>query len=108
MGWLFGNKNDNVLDLTERYRKQQAKISPNVEVETPKQESQPSGFGIFGMASSTTKTSSNVESSQPDEKRKKLAKRIMVMTDKIEDLSNQIYHLQQRLEVLEKKGVHGY
>jgi hypothetical protein len=27
----------------------------------------------------------------------------MDMTAKIEDLSNQIYHLQQRIEVLEKK-----
>ncbi len=38
-----------------------------------------------------------------DEKKKKLAKRIADMADKIEDLSTQIYHLQQRIEVLEKK-----
>jgi predicted nucleic acid-binding Zn-ribbon protein len=37
------------------------------------------------------------------EKRRKLAKRLMEMTDKLEDLNNQIYHLQQRIEVLEKK-----
>ena len=30
------------------------------------------------------------------------------MTDKMEDLSNQIYHLQQRIEVLERKGNRGY
>jgi len=109
MGWLFGRKNDNVLDLTERYKKQQAKVVQREEVE-PVQSPEPSGFGIFGMSSSTTTTStpSVVDMSQPEDKRKKLAKRIMAMTDKIEDLSNQIYHLQQRLEVLEKKERHGY
>jgi hypothetical protein len=30
------------------------------------------------------------------------------MTNKIEDLSNQIYHLQQRIEVLEKKNSGSY
>ena len=40
----------------------------------------------------------------PEEKRKKLAKRIIDMTEKIEDVSNQLYHLQQRVEVLEKKS----
>tara|TARA_Y100000310_G_scaffold253607_1_gene260501 strand:+ start:214 stop:525 length:312 start_codon:yes stop_codon:yes gene_type:complete len=39
----------------------------------------------------------------PEEKRKKLAKRLIDITEKLEDLSNQIYHLGQRVEVLEKK-----
>tara|TARA_Y100000296_G_scaffold60057_1_gene69497 strand:- start:1030 stop:1326 length:297 start_codon:yes stop_codon:yes gene_type:complete len=39
----------------------------------------------------------------PEEKRKKLAKRLIDITEKLEDLSNQIYHLGQRIEVLEKK-----
>ena len=39
----------------------------------------------------------------PEEKKKKLAKRISGLTDNIENLSNQIYHLQQRIELLEKK-----
>lgn len=110
MGWLFGKKNDNVLDLTERYRKQQAvKVARDVEIEAPKETSQPTGFGIFGMSSSTTTTSSNLDTSDSaEDKKKKLARRIMAMTDKIEDLSNQIYHLQQRVEVLEKKGGHNY
>ena len=40
----------------------------------------------------------------PEEKRKKLAKRLIDITEKLEDLSNQIYHLGQRVEVLEKKN----
>ncbi len=111
MGWLFGKKNDNVIDLTERYKKQQAaKVAQDtIEIEKPAETSQPTGFGIFGMSSTTTTSSTpSVESSDPDEKRRKLARRIMAMTDKIEDLSNQIYHLQQRIEVLEKKDGHRY
>ena len=38
-----------------------------------------------------------------NDKKKKLAKRLMDITDKLEDISNQIYHLQQRLEVIERK-----
>ena len=116
MGWLFGKKSDNILDLTERYRKQQENL---VEKEAPAVESISStdptgGFGIFGMTSSSVSTSdsssNNYEDVSPrDDKRKKLIKRIMDMTEKMEDLSNQIYHLQQRIEVLEKKSsVRGY
>ncbi|MEM4325915.1 MAG: hypothetical protein QXU40_01275 [Candidatus Pacearchaeota archaeon] len=37
------------------------------------------------------------------ETRKKIADRLIKITESIEDLSNQIYHLQQRVEFLEKK-----
>jgi len=40
----------------------------------------------------------------PEEKKQKFVKRIADLTDKIEGLSNQIYHLQQRIELLEKKA----
>lgn len=39
----------------------------------------------------------------PEEKRSKLAKRLLDMTNKMEDLSNQIYHVTQRLELIEKR-----
>ena len=42
-------------------------------------------------------------SDSPEERRRKLAKRIIDMTTRLEDLSNQIYHVQQRLEVIERK-----
>jgi len=41
--------------------------------------------------------------SDSDDKRKKLTKRILDMTNKLEEISNQIYHMQQRIEVLERK-----
>ncbi len=65
--------------------------------------------GFFGGGSSSTPNVNpepnlpSSESVNPDEKRRKLAKRLGDMTTKIEDLSNQIYHLQQRLEVVERK-----
>jgi uncharacterized coiled-coil DUF342 family protein len=37
------------------------------------------------------------------ERKRKLAKRLKQITENLETLSNQIYHLQQRMEVMEKK-----
>ena len=69
--------------------------------------------GFFGGGSSSSSTTTSPDSTQsfsgmsdsinPEERRRKLAKRLSDMTTKIEDLSNQIYHLQQRLEVVERK-----
>lgn len=71
--------------------------------------------GFFGSGSNSGNTNSTntypqstdvsgiSESVNPDERRRKLAKRLSDMTSKIEDLSNQIYHLQQRLELVERK-----
>jgi len=43
-----------------------------------------------------------------EEKRKRLANRLVQMTTQIEDLSNQMYQMQQRLEMIERKlGVGG-
>ena len=77
----FGKK-DEILDLSN-YNKQedQPEIKDN--------------SGDFVLNSEEIKT--------PEEKRRKLAKRITSLTDKIDDLSNQIYHLQQRIELLERK-----
>jgi len=111
MGWFF-NKGNDVLDLSERYRKQQERLKElkKESTDSPSSNNSPAAgaFGIFGMSSSTTTTSTGsdsgyAEGSGADEKRRKLAKRLMDITDKIEDLSNQIYHIQQRLEVIEKK-----
>ena len=39
----------------------------------------------------------------PEEKRRRLVKRLKDMTERMENLSNDIYHLQQRLELIERK-----
>ncbi len=126
------------LDLTKSYEKQQARAEemkqdmppPGVPQNLWGKESQSSsegnagGLGFFGAIANTVLQNNSNEasglasengdqyvniSSGVDEKRRKLAKRLMEMTNKIEELSNQIYHLQQRIEVLEKRsGVGGY
>lgn len=118
MGFFGIGRKKDVIDLTERYKKQQEKIA-EIDGESSSSSSSFSepatsgGFGIFGsMATANSSSSSSsdsgdymdVSSSSVEDKRKKLAKRIMAMTEKLEDLNNQIYHLQQRIEVLEKKS----
>ena len=43
------------------------------------------------------------ESLTPDEKRRRFVKRISEMIEKVENMSTKIFHLEQRIEVLEKK-----
>jgi predicted nucleic acid-binding Zn-ribbon protein len=106
MGWLFRKKHD-VLDLTERYKKQQERLAAMKKEEEPSTTS--GAIGIFGMPTPTPSTSSGyVDVSAEDERKKKLAKRLMDITDRLEEISNQIYHLQQRIELLEKKNSVGY
>jgi hypothetical protein len=108
---LFGiGKKKDIIDLGERYRKQKEKEEEKNQGSSPPMDEQSTSKGTFdflgGLASGSGPTESSEEvvdiSAGPD-KRKRLAKRIMDMTSKMEDLSNQIYHLQQRIEVLERK-----
>jgi len=101
----FGKK-DRVLDLTERYKKQQAKaiqIKDTVK-EVSQQPQDSSSQNSLGFLRDFAQVGSfNSQEDSGDERKRKLAKRFVEMTSKMEDLSNQIYHLQQRVEVLEKK-----
>jgi Txe/YoeB family toxin of Txe-Axe toxin-antitoxin module len=102
---LFGKKKERVVDWSEKYRFQEKKASAN------KKEGKSSDLGFLGEMANGSSTSNNVSwdndsSDSKDyvqEKKQKLTKRLFDMTDKIEDLSNQIYHLKQRVELLEKK-----
>lgn len=118
---LFGfGKNRDVVDLAERYRKQKEREA-NMREDIGSNSSQASqtdqatsaspfsffdsGSSSFGPESSESDSDGFVDlASSSTEKRRRLAKRILDMTTKIEDLSNQIYHLQQRIEVLERKN----
>ena len=110
---LFGfGKNKDVVDLAERYRKQKER-EQNMREDMEGSGSSDtatsaSPFSFFDSGSSSSSESSSDDgfvdlSSASTDKRRKLAKRILDMTTKIEDLSNQMYHLQQRLELIEKK-----
>lgn len=117
MGFLGFGKKDRILDLSERYKKQQERIAQTQEdnQEANSQESPPQeGFNFLRNLASSSASSSEAQSGDyvdvsGEDKKKKLVKRLIDMTNKVEDLSNQIYHLQQRIEVLERKsGVGNY
>lgn len=109
---LFGKKRDKFIDLSAGYKSSRKSRGSDTK---PVQRTENSDLGFVGdMANiSSTSTSDDIswdnESSSSEtvgsytEKKQKLAKRLLNMTDKIEDLSNQIYHLKQRIELLEKK-----
>ena len=100
-------KRDRVIDLAERYRDHNRK-EEGIKAE-PKETKAPSSGGMFsifgsGNPSTTVASSGSMDiGSDSEEKKRKLVKRLVDMTTKMEDLSNQIYHLQQRLDLIEKK-----
>lgn len=99
---LFGfGKKDKVLDLTEGYKRKIAQAEHG-----KKEQSSSDPFSFFDSPGATSSESSDTVdlSDTAEERKKRLAKRIAEMTEKMEDLNNQIYHLQQRLEVLERKN----
>jgi len=116
MGFFKFGKNRDVVDLGEMYRKQQERMKTSDEGESSektKDQENASPFGFFDMSSEKTGNQSQTNGDDEGEvldlsdsigaRRKKLSKRILDMTTKMEDLGNQVYHLQQRIEVLEKK-----
>lgn len=112
------NKNK-VIDLSENYKFIQKKPSHSLSStssnnkEFNNEEYATLGFlgnianNSSGMASNIQDNSissfSSLQSESSQEKRSKLAKRLLDMTNKIEEISNQLYHLTQRIELIEKK-----
>jgi chromosome segregation ATPase len=103
---LFGSKNKkkDFIDLSERYERKQEELSQIKKNETP----QDTGFNFLGDLAKSIKdkeesSSDYVNILDANEKKRRLSKRLLDMTNKTEELSNQIYHLQQRIEVLEQK-----
>ena len=101
----FGKKGKEVVDLAERFRKQKEKEEQVASSKSASDSSSPGPLAFFDSSSDSSGGSSEVIdlSNSSGERKKKLAKRILEITNNLEDLSNQIYHLQQRIEVLEKK-----
>jgi chromosome segregation ATPase len=102
MGFFSRRKKDDFIDLTEKYRKQQEKITDREKILQNDSEKDSGNMGFFGaIANTVSSAQENPEDSE--EKRRRLSKRLIEITNKIEELSNQIYHLQQRVELLERK-----
>jgi len=124
---LFRGKKDKVVDFSENYHaaRKFAQRSQQSSQNTSSNNSSDSypDMGFLGsVGSSANSTTENFawdnEPAQPSssqgtvgefsERKQKMAKRLLDMTNKIEDLSNQIYHLMQRVELLEKKNKVNY
>jgi hypothetical protein len=102
---LFGfGRKDKVIDLTEGYKRQVARAEQIKQAQKDSSASSGAdGFSFFDSPATMGSPDDADSSETPEERKKRLAKRIMDMTEKLEDTSNQIYHLQQRVEVLERK-----
>ena len=93
----FGKK-DKIIDLTN-YKKQEEESeiennSGELILDSGKVEDSEENDQIKDLDLSTDEIQN---------KKKRFVKRISELTNTVEDLSNQIYHLQQRIELLEKK-----
>jgi len=119
MGW-FNNRKEEVIDYTDYQHRMPAKkahVSPTSnslilssssassfsqpQVAKPVEQEESGGFlGFFGNIASSQSSSSSNSSTNDDSKTQK---HLTVMTNRCEELSNQIYRLEQRLEVLEQK-----
>jgi hypothetical protein len=105
---FFGKKKDKFVDLSAGYMSARKMPSSNA---NQVRRTENSDLGFIGDMANNSSTSDNIswdnEPVQPQtyvqDKKQKLAKRFLEMTERIEDLSNQIYHLKQRIELLEKK-----
>ncbi len=108
MGFLGLSKKKKVLDLSEKYKKQQENTAQMCEEIKEAKSQQKDSFGFLSnlasISNSKTQSSDTDVSEDAEDKRRKLAKRLADMTNRLEDLSNQMYHLQQRVELLEKKS----
>ncbi|MDP3966178.1 MAG: hypothetical protein Q8Q04_01460 [archaeon] len=109
------NKKKKYVDLSQKMRNKQESLN-EAKSEIPpesKNESQgSSGSGFFsffgGGGNANSVSSADPSNETPEEKRRKLSKKLYDMTAKAEDLENQIYNLKQRVEVLERKQKVGY
>ena len=113
---LFGKKGKRVIDLSAHLEKQKEKSEQMKSFIKESQQQETNAFDFLGNLASSASSNSTTENSDSyvnvsenyEDKKTKLAKRLLDMTNKMEDLSNQIYHLQQRIELLERKsGIRG-
>ena len=116
---LFGRK-EKTVDWTENYHRQKDRLQnlkEGVQQSAGTENPAPQNAGNFNFLANlaTSASSSQTPSSYPsegdessDERKRKLARRLMEMTEKIEEMSTQIYHLSQRVELLERKNKTGF
>ena len=109
-------KKAKVIDLSERLRSKQEKIDnlkKELRGESPKSasnlirsDSEGSFFSFLGNSNKTAGSDNSSENRgdvDSEDKKRKLAKRLADITTRLEEVSNSIYKIEQRLELIEKK-----
>jgi len=98
----FGSKREGVVDLAERYRQKKEREAS----EEAEKKSSSGPLSLFSPSESAEEKEAGdfSDADTAEERKKKLAKRIIDIVNRLDDLSNKIYHLQQRVELLEKKS----
>lgn len=103
----FFKKEKGYVDLGEKLRKKEERVSnfkESIQEEKTSEESSGGFFGFFGGNAQA----SEVQSDSQEDKRKKISEKLRELTSKIEEQENEIYRLKQRVEVLERKQRVGY
>jgi len=111
---LFGfGKKDKVIDWSEKYHQQQDRISQE-KAAKEKEATKPKTF-FASLVENAKKQNEQIENEKrieenmtsnenAEEKKQKLGRRLVEIETRLENISNQIYHLTQRVELLEKKA----
>jgi hypothetical protein len=97
MGIFNFGKRDRFVDLREPYQISQATQKTKPEVVQPIQAPQIKTF------ENPVKENLQKNPEDAEERKRKFAKRLMEMFERVELISTQLHHLTQRVEVLEKK-----
>lgn len=110
MGFFGFGEKEKVVDLSERYRRQQEEKILNQSKAKQQFEQKPSSNPLSGLLNSV-QSSQNLSSTPneqaqeetPEQKRQKFMQKFSEMVERLETLSTSLYHLTQRVELLEKK-----
>jgi predicted RNase H-like nuclease (RuvC/YqgF family) len=109
--WKKPNK-EGYVDLTEKLHKQEQRaknIADTISEAPTQEEDQNSSGGFFGFfANNNSNSTQTTTSTDGEERRKRLAKRFLDLTNRIEEQEKEMYKLKQRIEVLERKQRVGY
>ena len=111
MGFFGFGKKERILDLSIKTPEQKPltpeKMQPKISLDS---QAKPSGFfesvklqQSQQMQGSRNQNELGESRESAEDKKQKFMKKFQETVDRLENLSTQVYHLQQRIEVLEKK-----
>ena len=114
MGFFGFGKKDRILDLSVGVpQKPLISEKSREKISEPQSSAKPLGFfdSVKLQQQQQAQMQNQAENSKnesPEEKKQKFMKKFQETIERLEILSTQVYHLQQRIEVLEKKmNLHG-